>query len=160
MKQLIIMRHAQADSESAARDFDRPLTAEGRQEAWRQADWLRDKGIKPDVVLSSPAARARDTAITACEHLGIDPRRGQLIRSVYEASAGELIRLVEEAQPADCILLVGHNPGVSSLAGLLVGSYVTLRPASMARLEFDPAVNGTPQPSSARLAELHHTGRH
>lgn len=159
MKQLLLVRHAQADSDSQGRDFDRPLTAEGSQQALEQAERLRELAITTQVVLASPASRARETARIVCEHLGIDARRCQLIEGIYEASAGDLIRLLEPYLATDDIMLVGHNPGVGSLAGLLVGGQVSMRPASLARLEFEPPLQDTPQPGSARLVELHHAYR-
>lgn len=154
MSDLFIMRHAQADSSFGA-DFGRPLTAEGRQQALRQADWLRDAGVGVHRLFCSPAARTRDTASIVAEHLGFDFRRGTLVNSIYEATAGELIEVLRGSDD-QTILLVGHNPGVSALAALLVGSYLSLSPASIAHLQLSKETDQRFDPGSAELLELRH----
>ncbi|MBK8473109.1 MAG: histidine phosphatase family protein [Sphingobacteriales bacterium] len=63
MKRLVLIRHAKSSwDDGAISDFDRPLNARGQHDAPRMGAWLREKGITPDLIYSSPAQRALSTA--------------------------------------------------------------------------------------------------
>jgi len=118
-RELILLRHAKA-VEPEAEDFNRVLTQSGKAQAERMGRQLLRRGIKPDLVVSSPAARAWETAVTACREMGIAESAIVPDRAVYEADAAQLIQVIERhGGNARCLLLVGHNPGLSDLgAGL------------------------------------------
>ena len=63
MNELLVMRHAKSDWTAGHADFDRPLNDRGIRAADRMAGWLLDEQLCPDHVISSPAARARATAM-------------------------------------------------------------------------------------------------
>jgi len=115
--QLIIMRHAKSDwSAGTDTDFERPLTRRGKHDAAQMGAWLTKKGLVPDRVVSSPAVRAKKTALIVCAELGID--RGQITwdERIYEAGVDELLEVIREhAAAARTLLLVGHNPGLDEL---------------------------------------------
>ena len=75
---------------ASGRDFDRRLNERGRADAPRMGEEMRKLGLDFDLILSSPAARAAETAKLA----GLSPRFDQRI---YDASAGELLAIVQEA---------------------------------------------------------------
>jgi len=156
MPQLIIMRHAQADASFSGADFGRPLTDIGRQQALRQASWMQVQQLQPQLVVCSPATRTRDTALIVADTLGLDVRHGHLVQKIYEATAGDLIDVLEASATAEVALMIGHNPGVSALASLLIGEYLTMMPASVALLQLttDPARRW--DPASAELSALQH----
>lgn len=151
------MRHADAESTAVTgcRDFDRPLSEQGRSDALRQSDWLREFHLVPDRVMCSPALRTLQTAGIVCEHLGFDPRRIDQQRAIYEASISDLIRLLEE-KPGDRVLVVGHNPAIAGLAGFTVGAHVMLSPGSVAWITFDEPPQGPIQPAEGHLHAQHH----
>ncbi|RMG54545.1 MAG: histidine phosphatase family protein [Gammaproteobacteria bacterium] len=123
MKQLILLRHAKsswADPNQA--DFDRPLNARGERDAPRMGAFLRDALLKPDYIVTSPARRALQTAELLRSAWGKDSPKLLEEPRIYEASTANL-QGVLESHLADCdrLMLVGHNPGISSLLSLLTG---------------------------------------
>ncbi len=152
VRQIILLRHAHAEPPvSGQSDEDRPLTAGGEKEAAAAAAWLRAHAAEPDVVLCSPAVRTRETARLVLTELGgpaarLDPR-------VYEATPASLIQLLEEYAEADCVLLVGHNPGLETLVALLTDgtsdSGRSMPPGSIAWLHLDD--DAALEPGAANL---------
>jgi phosphohistidine phosphatase len=120
MRQLFILRHAQAEPDSpTGEDADRPLTPLGRAAAGAVGKWMRGEGLEPDHVFVSPSVRTRETleALGAWDDATIDIRS-----EIYEASLAGLLDLVRLAPgSARAVLLIGHNPGLHALALTLAG---------------------------------------
>ena len=113
---LVIMRHAKAASPERTADVDRPLTSRGHADAAAAGPWLRHRGFVPDVVLCSPAKRARQT----WEAIGVTGADVRYDRSLYLATALELLDVLTEVEDeARTVLVVGHNPALSQLSSLL-----------------------------------------
>lgn len=94
-------------------DFDRPLNARGERDAPRMAQYLAAYGVHPDLILASPAQRARKTAEIYQTALGGFLR---FDRRIYEASLTTLLYLVEEAfERTGTLMILGHNPGMTEL---------------------------------------------
>ena len=71
-RQLILLRHAKSSWDSGAkRDFDRPLNKRGLRNAPRMGRWLKEKGLVPDHIVSSPAKRAEFTVNAVIGELGL-----------------------------------------------------------------------------------------
>jgi phosphohistidine phosphatase len=82
---------------------------------------LRERGIRPDLVLSSPALRARSTARLVAQAIDYPADAIRLEASLYLAAPEEILAVVtEHADAIDCLLVVGHNPGLTELTNLLV----------------------------------------
>ena len=116
-RELLILRHAKSDWETgAASDFDRPLSRRGERDAPRVGRHLRERGLVPDYVVSSPARRAKQTVIAVCEPLGIEPDRINWDSRIYHAGAGVLLDVLNDC-PASArrVLIAGHNPGLEIL---------------------------------------------
>jgi phosphohistidine phosphatase len=130
MKSLTLFRHAKTERESeTGRDFDRRLNERGRTDAPRIGQAIRELGIEYDLILSSPAARAAETA----ELAGLAPRYDDRI---YDASAGELLAIAQDAdESASSLLMVGHNPGFERLASRLIGQNIEMPTGSLAEIE-------------------------
>ena len=113
-KTLYIARHAKSSwSDMSLSDFERPLNARGKRDAPFIAKLLKEKTISPDLILSSPAKRAKKTAKQYHEALGGELRYDERI---YEASLMSLIYLVQEMfEKVDTLMIVGHNPGLTAL---------------------------------------------
>jgi len=137
MKTLLLLRHAKSDwDDPSLRDFDRPLAARGERDAPRIGKALRKRGILPDLIISSPAARAKATieAVTRAAKMNLEIRFDEV---VYGASSPELISLIRGLPEKDsCLLLVGHNPGFEDLVGRLSGSHERMPTAALACIEF------------------------
>jgi phosphohistidine phosphatase len=139
-KTLYIARHAKSSwDDPTLSDFDRPLNARGMRDAPFMAGQLVRRGVHPDLILASPALRARTTAETYHAALGGDLRFDERI---YEASLMSLIYLVQEAfEQTDTLMLVGHNPGLTALNDHLGGPEVyNLPTAAVTAIAFDGAI--------------------
>ena len=122
MKELILLRHAKSDWGAAfGADADRPLSARGREAAGVMGRVLTLAGRMPDLVLTSPAKRARDTADLAATVGGWVAPIAEDAR-LSPGSPGDVISVVRErAGDAGRILVVGHEPAWSQTAAVLVG---------------------------------------
>lgn len=120
MPELILLRHAKAVDKSVD-DFSRQLTDEGRQQAERIGRALLRKGLYPDRVVASPAARALETARLACTELGIPHASIVQDRTVYDAEVVHLVASLEQhGAGSKRVMLVGHNPGLTDLGAYLL----------------------------------------
>ncbi|HEY6229891.1 MAG TPA: histidine phosphatase family protein [Pyrinomonadaceae bacterium] len=155
MKTLLLLRHAKPENLApGSNDSERKLTEAGRNQARALGGCLRQKQLKPDLVLCSPAARARETAelvISSAEQscpLHYDP-------AIYESGPETLVQLVSQIDDsASLVLLVGHNPAIAELTTLLTNSVKPFSPGTMAKIDFD--VSGWAEVTAGRgnLAEI------
>jgi phosphohistidine phosphatase len=156
-RQLILLRHAKSDWPDVP-DRERPLAKRGRRDAPRIGSWLHEHGYQPDVVVCSDARRARQTWDLVAPELGGSPAVRFEPRA-YAASALTLLYLAQELPDRyRSALLIGHNPGLSELAGQLTaqdGSRpgISLPTAAVAILEF-PGDWPSLTPGQARLITL------
>jgi phosphohistidine phosphatase len=116
VKRLLLLRHAHAEEAQGRADIDRPLSARGRTEALDAAVSIARAELACDAVTSSPALRARETAVIVAAQLDLDDDL-QFEPALYlgnpEALLGPLRRC---ADSISTLLIVGHNPGLSELA--------------------------------------------
>jgi len=120
-RQLLILRHAKSAWDTdVATDFDRPLGKRGKKDAPRVGNWLRQQRLIPDYVLSSPAKRAKKTAIKVCQALHMEKHQINWDLRIYEAPTGRLLEALADCPAtAKRVLLVGHNPGLEMLLEFL-----------------------------------------
>jgi phosphohistidine phosphatase len=125
VKRLIIVRHAKAEkSAPRGRDFDRPLAPRGEGDAAEMGRRLARRGAHPDAIVASPAARALQTAKLIARELDFPWDEIRTEKPAYLAEPEALLDLVREVdERAESALLVGHNPGVSELAALLLRGF-------------------------------------
>ncbi len=143
-RELLILRHAKSDwGAGVASDFKRPLAKRGKKDAPRVGAWLYREGLVPDLVVSSPAQRARQTVEKVCKSMDYSKKKIQWQDEVYGASLPNLLRLLGRCPlEARIVLLVGHNPGLEELVVYLAGDDLDepadgklLPTATLARLE-------------------------
>jgi len=136
MKTLLLLRHAKSSwQDDSVSDFDRPLTLRGSKAAPRVGKLVRKRKLKPDLVLSSPAERARQTVQLMLEaaDLTIEVRFDERI---YEATGARLFEVVGQIEEeAGVVMLVGHNPGFEELLEALTGETHNLPTAALACIE-------------------------
>jgi phosphohistidine phosphatase SixA len=152
LENLILLRHAKAEPQAPdGSDFERLLTHEGEDDAARICKLLVDAGAKPTRIVSSPAKRALATADRARGAFG----EVALVEDaeIFEATPGGLLEVLARHRDTRELLVIGHNPGLSELAGLLLyGRSEDLRSlptAGYAWLALNP---DTPlEPGSAKL---------
>lgn len=131
--QVLLARHAHADWPGyQGRDFDRPLTPRGEQDAQQAGAAMRIAGHVPVLLLASPARRTRQTAEIIAQELALPATAIHFEEALYNASAAVLEAQLRQAaeQRHGLLLLVAHNPGISQLAQQLAGD---------AALHFAPA---------------------
>jgi len=142
---LYLLRHGDAADHGDSRypnDADRPLTVKGVQRTRLLAHALRQWEISFDVILTSPLVRARQTAEAIARGLNL---HGRLELTDHLAPSGDVERLVyhlNKLRPVPAsVLLVGHEPYLSSLVSLLCtgGSHLSLslKKGGLCRLEVE-----------------------
>jgi phosphohistidine phosphatase len=111
------------------RDIDRRLIERGRSDSKRIGEEIRSLGLEFDRVVSSPAARAAETAQLAGLESHFDDR-------IYDAAASELLAIIQETgNEIDRLAMVGHNPGFERLASRLIGHDVEMPTGSLMEIE-------------------------
>ncbi|QQS31737.1 MAG: histidine phosphatase family protein [Acidobacteriota bacterium] len=138
MKKLLVLRHAKSSwDDDSLSDFERPLNDRGQRTALFMGKFIADNGLTPEVIVSSPAARARATTelvAEAMEYSGdaiFDPK-------IYEASANALVGVVSQIdEEYMTALLIGHNPGLEGLVYYLTDVFEPLQTAALAVIELD-----------------------
>ena len=121
MKTLYLMRHAKSSwSFDELRDQERPLNDRGRDDAPRMGQALAKRGIKPDLIVSSPAVRALSTAVLVARELGYERDSIGVEPAIYQADLDTLLAVVRGLpDTAGAVLLTGHNPTVTDVANAL-----------------------------------------
>jgi phosphohistidine phosphatase len=124
MMTIYILRHGIAEDPTPLRgkkDSERALTAEGRQKLRRVARAMQAMELEFDRILSSPLVRARQTAEIVAEVLNLRDKLELRDELAVDGEARELIAYVKQMRPAPVnLLLVGHEPYLSSLISLLL----------------------------------------
>ncbi len=140
MKRLYLLRHAKSswkDPELA--DYDRPLNKRGKRDAPFMGQRLKKQGVRPDIILSSPAKRARRTAKLIAQEIDYPPKQIQWLESLYAAGSESMLQIISEIDDGfSQVLLVGHNPGLTDLAERLTGTLVDNIPtAGVMAIDFE-----------------------
>lgn len=121
-KQLLLLRHGKAAWQPQFQDFDRPLTSSGEKQSRCIADWLKQAQILPDCWLVSAARRTVQTAEIIRLRLGQQDTAQNLFSSLYLAGTGQILTTIQAVpETTQCMVLVGHNPGISELLIQLAG---------------------------------------
>ena len=136
MKTLLLMRHAKSSwDQPELPDHERPLNKRGQRDAPRMGKLLLQHKLTPELILSSSAKRARDTAshvAQACQYDG-EP---ELLDVLYETSAWNYIKTLHVLPNAyERVLIVGHNPVLEAVLMTLANTYRQMPTAAIAHLE-------------------------
>jgi phosphohistidine phosphatase len=118
---LVIIRHGKAEQSETKPDIDRSLTERGHTDARLGGEWLASRGIAPDVVLSSPSQRTRQTwhevAIGMADGGSEASPTVVYDADLYSAGMAAAFSAIRGVDPdAKTVLLIGHNPTVSALS--------------------------------------------
>ncbi|MDA0367526.1 MAG: histidine phosphatase family protein [Proteobacteria bacterium] len=120
MVTLYLLRHAKSSQATGGlNDEDRPLNEWGRTAAAALGRYMHDHGLCPDLVLSSPARRTRETLeiVRAAAAWGPANPPERFLDRLYLAPPAEILAAITAvAEPVQSILVVGHNPGIHELA--------------------------------------------
>jgi phosphohistidine phosphatase len=150
MRTLLILRHAKSSwKDPSLADHDRPLKGRGKRDAPRMARRIVDEGLVPDLVKTSTARRAHDTAVRVVDACGagcpIEPEP-----DLYHGGPDRYAEVLRRVPPsAGVVLVVGHAPDVEDVLESLTGRWESLPTAALAcvRLDLDDwselALDGT-----------------
>ena len=121
MKTLTIVRHAKSSwHEPVLSDRERPLNTRGQRDAPRMGKRIADAGIRPSLIISSPATRAWTTAQIIAEELSYPVEFLQREKSLYLASLNDILDvIVAQGDGFNSLMVVGHNPGLTNMVNFL-----------------------------------------
>ncbi len=156
MKTLLILRHAKSSWKDAdLPDHDRPLKKRGQRAATQMGRQLAEKALTPQLILSSTALRAHETAelfAAACGYTGEIVLRADFYAAAPPAYLAALRELDDAYQR---VMVVGHNPGLESLIAVLTGQTELLPTAALAHVELPiEAWKGLHDASEGTLVDL------
>jgi phosphohistidine phosphatase len=153
-RRLYVLRHAKSSwDDPGVSDHDRTLAPRGLKATRLLAKHLRERDIRPDLVLCSTAVRAQETL----EGIGLDGQRA-IEEELYTASAGQWIaRLNKVPDETESVIVIGHNPALQQLVLALAGGDEEVESkfptAALATLRVECAWSEM-QPGCAELTEL------
>ena len=138
MKKLLLLRHAKSSwDDPGLADFDRPLNERGRRAAPLMGEFIRERQLRPDLVISSPAKRARETAALVLAAAGLETEV-RYDERIYEATAGRLLEVVSGIEDdRQLVMLVGHNPGFENLLERLTAESLRVPTAALALIALE-----------------------
>ncbi len=155
MKTLFLLRHAKSSwKDESLPDFERPLNRRGKQAAERIGRYLKHEEIVPELVLSSPALRARETIERVAKAAKWTPEV-LFDQRIYEAGGLRLLEVVSQIEnERKTALLVGHNPGIEELLMLLTGESKKVPTGALMQIDLKTSKWSTAADKRARLAWL------
>ena len=126
MKTLYLARHAKSSwKHPELSDIERPLNKRGKRDAPIIGNLLKEKGVNPDLLISSPAVRARKTAVTIAEIIDYPKSKILINDNIYESSSSELINIIQGFDDIfNSVMMFGHNPGFTMLNKYLTESFI------------------------------------
>ena len=134
-QQLWLLRHGEAEPHDARPDAERRLTDRGREQSRVAGCALAALKIQIHVAFTSPKVRARDTAVLACEPLGVEPIDHAALFAGFDVS--DALELLGAAGPDQRVLVVGHDPDFSQVVYDLTGARIDCRKGGIAAVRLD-----------------------
>jgi phosphohistidine phosphatase len=133
MKTLLLMRHAKSSwKDDDIKDFERPLKKRGKKDAPRMAEVILEEDLMPQLIISSSAVRARQTAELVAETLKF---KGTLeyVDTLYMAEPPAYFDVLRALPPdVERVLVIGHNPGMEALMQILSNQVEGMPTAALA----------------------------
>lgn len=120
------------------KDFDRPLNKRGTEAAPLIGKFMRERKARPDLIITSPAVRAKMTAALVVESGEL---QADLLydERIYGADVSALLKVVSQLdEAAQTVLLIGHNPGLQELLKFLTGEEHEFPTAALASVSLEP----------------------
>ncbi len=121
MKRLVLIRHGKSSWDHPdLLDHQRPLKKRGVKNAFTVAEHLWKNEVKPDLVLTSPAVRALDTAVIVATRMAYPLEGIRTNPAIYEASSSSLLDIIRNVEDqVQTLFFFGHNPGFTDLVNTL-----------------------------------------
>jgi phosphohistidine phosphatase len=139
MKILFLVRHAKSTRDDPALpDQQRPLDDRGRHDASKTGKHLTDRRVAPDLLVSSPALRALNTAQLIADEIGYKRKNIVVDERLYASNPDTLLAVICALDDSlDCVMLFGHNPEFTDLAHRLSETITDMPTCSVAEFRFD-----------------------
>jgi phosphohistidine phosphatase len=140
MKTLYFVRHAKSSRDHPGlSDSDRPLMAKGIERSRRIIGFLQEHGVHPDLMISSPAVRAYETAKLFAGGLGYPVQNIVIEQKIYDGYYDRILDTVYSTpNDIDSMMIFGHNPTITNLANLFLHPGIDDMPTStVVALQFD-----------------------
>lgn len=156
--QIILIRHSKAESDELVfSDRERRLTKSGRKDAEKSGDYLASLSISPDLILTSPAQRAIETAQRISTSISYPEEKIRISEVLYSGDAGLQINLIRQTRSEiRQLIIIGHNPMISDLLTWLTGSSGWSLPTSgIAGIRFESSDWNSIQPGSGTIVFVH-----
>jgi phosphohistidine phosphatase len=156
VKTLFLVRHAKSSrDEPALPDKDRPLNDRGKRDAPNMGKRLAKRDVAPDLILSSPAKRALETARIIAKKLDYKLADIVVDERLYATGSNDLLDVIRKlgAKPKT-VMLFGHNPELTELAHRLSTKITRLPTCAVAEFKFDAkswSATGKDKPESVAL---------
>ena len=140
MKTLYLVRHAKSSWKNAdLGDMKRPLNARGKNDAPKMGKMLKKRKEFPELIISSPAKRAMDTAKKIAKELKYASRKIKKNEMLYMADIEEYDNIIKKVKKSiKRLMLVSHNFGLTLFANYLTGrDLVNIPTAGIVRIDFN-----------------------
>lgn len=126
MKTLTLIRHAKSSwKHPELRDFDRPLNKRGKKTAPEMGKRLARRRIVPDLMITSPAKRALSTAKSIAAQIGYGETNVITDERLYTENAAKLLEIIRDVRDVfNDVMVVGHNPAMTSLTNYLTSASI------------------------------------
>ena len=136
MKTLLLLRHAKSSwDQPEIKDHDRPLNKRGKKEAPMVGNYLKANNLIPDLMLSSTARRAHDTAQAVADESGFD-KPIELNQDLYMSEPACYLDILQSLPDSvSRVLVVGHNPDLEALLTLLTDVSEHMTTAALAQID-------------------------
>lgn len=136
MRTLLLLRHAKSSwNQPELNDHDRPLNKRGKKEAPKVGKFLKESDLIPDLILSSTARRARDTAQAVADESGY-PGEIEFTQDLYLSDTDCYLDLLQRLPDTiNRVLVVGHNPDMDELLTLLTDVNEHMATAALAHID-------------------------
>lgn len=134
-KTLLLLRHAKSSwKQTDLADHDRPLKRRGQNAALRMGRLMQEESLIPDVVLCSTAVRARQTAELVLQQCRPLPPIS-FLDDLYHAEPDQIARILSQIEKTiDCVLVIGHNPGLEEFCSRMTETTVVMPTAALAKI--------------------------
>ena len=154
MKTLYIVRHGEKNIiNENIDDYDIEVTKKGLDDIKYQAIKLKKKGIIPDLIVSSPAIRTRQTAETLSKELNYN-KNIMYNEVLYQAFLNELVESITYTfDDVKTLMIIGHNPSLTALGVSFVGLKEKILMGEIVRIDFDCNSWTTIDRTNAKLIE-------
>jgi phosphohistidine phosphatase len=138
VKTVLLLRHGKSKrGPEYENDYERPLAKRGKADAEAVGQFVAERDLVPDLILSSPAERARDTALRcaqAADYMG----EVRFEESLYFSGADAYLELLWALDDSvGSVLLVGHNPDIATVVETLSGEWARMPTGALARIDLE-----------------------